>query len=991
MSPDERRLGRRLLAPLSSASIRVALRFSLLTLVAALWGPAATAAEPSGEPLLVLDPGGHTAVVAQVQFTPDGSRLVSVSHDKTIRVWDVATGETLRVLRPPMGPGGQGVLYAGALSPDGRTLAVAGLIVPLDNRSYVYLISLESGQIERVLAGHADAVFALEFSRDGKLLASAGTDRAARVWDVASGQCRHVLAGHRDIIADVAFSPDGRSLATACRDGTAPDGTPREGTARIWSLDDGKTTAVLAGHQDDVGAIAWSPDGRTVATGSDDASIRLWSSSGSYRAGHPGRGGNVKSLVFAPDGRRLFYTLASDAERTGGYVLDLASGETVAKFTGYEPPAGGGALSHDGKLAATAGGSANEISIWRTDNGALVQRMAGRGRSVVSCGWSPDGKTIAWGNTLKPTTYNDYGPLEWSFRLDELQFARLPAWTFSRARSSRDGGTLKRTGPYSIVFQKPGQPAKPLGLGRNERVLCSTLLPDRQAAVGSVHGLFLFDTGTGKKLEDGEFRGHTGYVSAVAGSPDDRYLLSGSFDQTLRIWDPRRRMPVLSVFFVGSQWVAWTPEGYYAASPGGERLMGWQVNHGWEQMASFYPAVRFRKSLYRPDVIKLLLDEGSTEQALLVANARSGRTGDPTDVSQVLPPTIEIASPTEAMLSVSQPSIEIRAVATPRGGEPIVGVRLLLDGRPYLGREGQRNIVRDRAGAEPVRQLWTVELTPGVHQIAVKAETAKSSAVSRPLTVAFAPDSVELPSLYVLAVGLSDHEDARQRLRFGAKDATALAAVLDKTAPPVFRKVTVRLLTDDEATRRGILEGLDWLTRQQLTPRDVVLFAFSGHGVKDRHGVFFLFPFDGEPENVTVSGVSEEEIRRYCQSIPGRLLLLLDACHSGAIGGDFQAGQTAIADDLVRDLLTEDYGVIVMCSSMGREVSLEDPEWGHGAFTLAMTEGLEGAADYNEDSMIHLNELDLYVADRVEKLTRGRQHPVTQKPTTIRSFPLAKP
>jgi uncharacterized caspase-like protein len=80
-----------------------------------------------------------------------------------------------------------------------------------------------------------------------------------------------------------------------------------------------------------------------------------------------------------------------------------------------------------------------------------------------------------------------------------------------------------------------------------------------------------------------------------------------------------------------------------------------------------------------------------------------------------------------------------------------------------------------------------------------------------------------------------------------------------------------------------------------------------------------------------------------------------------------------------------------MCSSMGREVSLEKAEWGHGAFTLALTEALQGGADYNKDSTIHLNELDLYVADRVEKLTRGRQHPVTQKPTTIRSFPLAKP
>jgi uncharacterized caspase-like protein len=258
------------------------------------------------------------------------------------------------------------------------------------------------------------------------------------------------------------------------------------------------------------------------------------------------------------------------------------------------------------------------------------------------------------------------------------------------------------------------------------------------------------------------------------------------------------------------------------------------------------------------------------------------------------------------------------------------------------------------------------------------------------VAVVFASGQAELPALYVLSVGLSDHQNPRQRLNYGAKDAQAIADSLRKTSPPVFRDVQVQVLANGEATRSGILKGLRWLS-ERMTLRDVAVFAFSGHGVKDRQGVFFLFPYDGEPADVTVSGVSEEEVKRYCQSTPGRLLLLLDACHSGAIGGDFRAGESAVSDDLVRDLLTEDYGVIVMCSSMGREVSLENPEWGHGAFTLALTEALEGRADYNQDRTIHLNELDLYVADRVEKLTQDRQHPVTQKPTTIRSFPLAKP
>src|SRR5262245_37205381 len=155
--------------------------------------------------------------------------------------------------------------------------------------------------------------------------------------------------------------------------------------------------------------------------------------------------------------------------------------------------------------------------------------------------------------------------------------------------------------------------------GTYERVHCYTLLPGDRAAVGADFGLYLFDARSGRRLR--AFRGHTGVVWAVAPSPDGRLLLSGCDDQTVRVWDPGRAEPLLSLFVAGDDWVAWTPEGYYAASPGGERLMGWHVNNGPDAMATFYPAAQFRKSLYRPDVIKLLLRTGGVERALEVADA----------------------------------------------------------------------------------------------------------------------------------------------------------------------------------------------------------------------------------------------------------------------------------------------------------------------------------------------------------------------------------
>src|SRR4051794_30972823 len=153
------------------------LRPSLVSALASLMASVAAAAVPE-EPLLALDAGGHTAIVWKVLFTPDGKELVSVSDDKTVRVWDVRSGEPVRVLRPPIGRGLEGKLYAAAVSPDGRTLAVAGY--GFGDANPIDLIALATGRIERVLAGHANVIYSLAFSPDGRRLASGSGDNTAR-------------------------------------------------------------------------------------------------------------------------------------------------------------------------------------------------------------------------------------------------------------------------------------------------------------------------------------------------------------------------------------------------------------------------------------------------------------------------------------------------------------------------------------------------------------------------------------------------------------------------------------------------------------------------------------------------------------------------------------------------------------------------------------------------------------------------------------------
>jgi uncharacterized caspase-like protein len=289
---------------------------------------------------------------------------------------------------------------------------------------------------------------------------------------------------------------------------------------------------------------------------------------------------------------------------------------------------------------------------------------------------------------------------------------------------------------------------------------------------------------------------------------------------------------------------------------------------------------------------------------------------------------------------------------------------------------------------------WTVELSPGRHTLIVQAETTVSKGLSPPLEVEVQasnaePETVRLPDLYVLAVGIQAYPGPL-RLNYAANDAKSIVSTFQKVCKLLFRRIDVQLLTDEDATRRQILSGLSWL-RRQMTQNDVAVVFYSGHGARDETGAFHLVPIDGEPDDLLSTGIVASQFKDALAAIPGRVLVLLDACHAGAAGGDRRKAVYVMADDLIRDLATDDYGVIVMCSSMGKEYSMESDQHQRGFFTVALLEALNGKADTNQDQLVYLTEIDAYLSDRVKTLTQGRQHPVTSKPTTIRSFPISKP
>ncbi len=345
---------------------------AMLMLAAVMTTHAASAAKPAkntaGKPILQIDSGGHSSLIRDVVFTPDGKYLVSASEDKLVRVWDWRKGKTVRSFRGQSGAGSEGKIFAMALSPDGTLLAVGGWMWNKGSGSghHIRLYDFHSGRIIALLKGHGNVVLALAFSPDSRWLVSGqgGSNAQAILWELDTvidkmpampvGGCTpdrnvsaqpsasqktcgrgykplpasderagkaqtlkpaHRLKGHTDHIYAVGFAPLSFPLPSSPLGHPGKTGSQfnvvtgsLDHDLRLWDGQTGKLLKVMRGHTDDVSALAvHRQDGKTIiASGAQDHSIKLWDGrTGRFLRTLADQGTQVGSLSFSPDGKTL--------------------------------------------------------------------------------------------------------------------------------------------------------------------------------------------------------------------------------------------------------------------------------------------------------------------------------------------------------------------------------------------------------------------------------------------------------------------------------------------------------------------------------------------------------------------------------------------------------------------------------------------------------------------------------------------------------------
>jgi WD40 repeat protein len=561
----------------------------------------------AGDVFLRIEPGMHTAVIRQIGLNAAGTLMATGSDDKTARLWALPQGghgspELLRTLRVPIGGGYEGRIYAVALSPDGKWMAASGwdadYVAVGSGTVSVYIFEAATGRLVTRLGGLDNVVLHLAFSPDGsRVAATLGTGEGVRVWDAASWR---LVSEDKDYGGKNSY---GAAFDSANRLYTvAFDGQIRRYGAN------GRLEAKAAAQGGKVPfSIAVHPSGMKLAVGFDDSTAMEVYDAGTlkllYAADTAGiAGGSLCAAAWSADGTRLYAGGRYQSEGALALVIWQEEGRgrrsqvSLAQNTIMQLlPCGDGvaAGAQDPAFGVVAMDGAKQV--WQEGVTADLRDQ----RDMF--GLSADGKKARF--TLK-------------WRSEPVLFD-LATFQLSDAPEAVTGVAIPRTSGLAVTDWEnntgPRLNGEPIILEDYERAFSLAINPNASQFVLGTHFRLRAYRSDGGQLWQKQVPGVTWGVNI---SGDGKLVAAAYGDGSIR-WHRLSDGQELLALFVHAKdrrFIAWTPEGYYAASPGAEDLIGWHVNRGFDVAPDFYPASTFASTFRRPDIVKAALgiDSGAT-------------------------------------------------------------------------------------------------------------------------------------------------------------------------------------------------------------------------------------------------------------------------------------------------------------------------------------------------------------------------------------------
>jgi WD40 repeat protein len=933
----------------------------------ALCGAAGAAETQYTVPVPAVETGMHVRAIRAWDFHPRTGTLVTASDDKTVRVWRYSTFRLLNTLRLPSGPGAVGRPLSVSLHPQGRLVAIAARIAaPSGSAVGVYVYDLETGAVVRTVTETASSSALVAFTPAGDGLAVAINAARAGLWLFRTSDFAAVRserdAGTR--VVDLKVAASGRIV-------TASD----SGQVRVYTL------ALEPLHTHSLGGggrpatIAISGDGTRVAVGSADRPrIEVFALDG-LRSLHLSDVSGLEarppfaSLAWVPGGETLYA-----AEAWTGVIYRFGQGGRVREA--MLPPVGE-TVTHVGAIG-------ENLLAFTDPAGFRVLGAQGQTLAAISppiLDFRDIGDALRLGRDGEVVQYararGGRGPAAFSVQLAQPVNEQVAPAPLSPAASALASGLgdWKRTGVARLR-------GAPLAMDAGERVLSVAVAPDaKRLFVGTDWSLRGYDSG-GRALwtipADAA-------VLGLAVAPEAELLVAAFGDGTLRWYTAADGGERIALFphKNGTDWILWNPSGYYVSSPFGDNFVGWHVNNQRGQAPSFYRAVQFERTVYRPDILgctvrcfglrkKWAPDKGEAEGVAYVSNFR--------------PPRIQIERIEEVQSASGGPQHRVRFKVDGLG-VPLTDYSVYVNNVPVVP-------FRERLLKEPAiafEREHAVTLPQRENLIRVEAFNGRSMGFVERVVEVERPAAERRGNLHIVAVGINQFPNLPKQfqLDFAVRDAEAVVQFFQAQARRSFDNVTVRLITDTSAQkpdRDTIIRELAAFS--EAAGNDTVVLFLSSHAISDKAGNYFFAPREVRPEDLTAieKGTAEGEASmiawvRFMEALrtaAGKRVMIVDTCHAAAI-----KGKTDLAALQKRSAASR---FAILSASRSDEVSMEYAAGKHGLFTYAMLQGLGGAADRDRDRAITLQELFDYVVPAVERLRPDKR--ISQTPQLVAPDPL---
>lgn len=710
--------------------------------------------------------------------------------------------------------------------------------------------------------------------------------------------------------------------------------------------EDGEVTGVNSS----VSYILASPDGSMIAVAYLDGYVRLFDRKWQLLKKFPDNAWYTRKylapLAFSPDSKSLAVCKHRDI-----VIHDIASGEILS-----------------------------EIPL-------------GRQATVGELRFMPDGKTLLVGEMTDGYKLID-------IESKETQAVLKWGWTSRQFNPAfvTDGGTIGIAGHKGIhLWDAKGAELPPLTTpgsgcanilaynGKNDLLASS-------GGCGSV-GVRKYSLGDSWKI----ISKHSVGATSLKFSADGLYLFASFKDGMLKIWNTRNWQEVSLMSSTEDEWLIYTPDGYFDASPHGGELLA--MVEGLEA----YGIEQFAARNNRPDLILERMGFGTPEQL--------------SHYQVLYQKRLKKLGLTEAMLSGEAHVPEAKIVKTARNGKfldlgfelsdskyPLKSFNIFVNNVSLFGQAGREITGGSFSGTEKV------ELGDGRNKIEISAMNTAGAESYRAFTYAEYKNT-KLRNLYYLAFGVSKYKDHALDLNYADKDVKDLeAAVLNMGAS--YEKIFTRTFLNSEVTAENIKKAKDLLKGSKVD--DTVILSLAGHGGYDKgtDPKYYYLPHDADPDDLTKTGVVFEDIEEVLTDIkPRKKLFLLDTCESGELEDEVYAQYLALAkergfkartfrkpgkargtgankwrsfllekDRFIYNNLARRSGAVIFSSSLGSEISYESSLIKNGFFSREIINALtDKDADKDSNGKISINELKAYVRAAVSKDTGGLQNPTIDR------------